>query len=65
MLGGSRVGNVRLLDSTYRAGWRTYAFYSLENAAFFSATGTITFGVGTGFYYGGAAAYNYVNGTQR
>lgn len=49
VLGGTRVSNVRLLDSTYRAGWQAYAGWGIESTGFFiGGVGA----VGAGVYYG-------------
>jgi hypothetical protein len=61
VLGGTRVASVRLLDSSYHAGWRTYAAYPLENTALLGFLGAATYAVGNGIYHGGTALYEYVS----
>ena len=44
---GTRVSNVRVLNSSYRAGWRNYAAWGLESTGLTIGFGGAAFGVGT------------------
>jgi hypothetical protein len=56
--GGTLVSNVRLLNSSYRAGWWTYAAWGLESTG-------VTLGVGGAAVFAGKYGYEWLFGEQQ
>jgi hypothetical protein len=56
--GGTLVSNVRLLNSSYRAGWRSYAAWGLESSG-------VTLGVGGAAVFAGKYGYEWLFGEQK
>lgn len=56
--GGTHISNVRLLNPSYRAGWRSYAAWGLESTG-------VTIGVGGAAVGAGTYGYEWLFGEQQ